>query len=152
MSWESEQWWSQYVLTKKRNKRIVGPYRKFQDIITIKLMLQAVYIHRVLKHPIDIIRSFSSWLRPDMTEKLLTGTLSLNTTNQPTVHFTLCKFASNRNLMWKCVSAYLLFWHGLVFHKSRVGKHLRIEMSMVSHPSRIGHVSYSNLPNSEHIF
>ena len=24
------------------------------------------------------------WLRPDMTEKLLTGTLSLNTTNQPT--------------------------------------------------------------------
>ena len=42
------------------------------------------------------------WLRPDMTEKLLTGTLSLNTTNQPNLrilklfflHFNLDIFSS----------------------------------------------------------
>ena len=31
------------------------------------------------------------WLRPDMTEKLLTGTLSLNTTNQPNLLFDMAQ-------------------------------------------------------------
>ena len=40
------------------------------------------YVPRQFMHcefPVEI--TSSQWLRPDMTEKLLTGTLSLNTTN-----------------------------------------------------------------------
>ena len=40
---------------------------------------KTLYSPKVLVNPLPRKR----WLRPDMTEKLLTGTLNLNTTNQP---------------------------------------------------------------------
>ena len=47
-------------------------------------VLTLSYGRALSSNPVLHIVSFTSF-RPDMTEKLLTGTLSLNTTNQPSL-------------------------------------------------------------------